>query len=214
LPSNIHARTNEADAGWKNQKPLSRELNASGYESLHGGRIVSLIRILAVVGAVALGTGLNGQEQHSQEQPSMSYGTARISLGMTAEQVEQVLSDGARHIKFLPDKITAIVYQNGVSDDFEGQITFGDGHVIYATYQMPTAHNADELAQEIAGAVDSMEAKSCTISNYAAHGTGGGFSESSFECGSRRFSVYTVQTLGSSARTINVHLEIGHTPAK
>lgn len=59
-----------------------------------------------------------------------------------------------------------------------------------------------------------METKTCTISNYAAHGTGGGFSESVFECGSRRFYVHTTQLLGSSARTINVNLEVGQTVAK
>jgi len=133
---------------------------------------------------------------------------------MTVGQVEQRLSVAARHLQMLSDKETALVYQNGVTDAFEGQITFGGGRVIYAAYQMPNAFTADELAQEIAGAVDSMHEKSCVISNYAAHGTGGGFSESTFECGGKRFSVHTMQRLGSKTRTINVYLEIGQTVAK
>jgi len=144
----------------------------------------------------------------------MAYGQARVTLGMTVEQVEQNLAEGARHIQFRSDKETAIVRQNGVTDDFEGQITFRGGHVIYADYHLPNAHTADELAQEIAGAVDSMETKTCTISNFTAHGTGGGHSDSIFECGARRFTVFSVQTLGSNARTINVNLEMGQTVAK
>jgi hypothetical protein len=175
---------------------------------------MSLIKVLAAVGAIIFCAGLNTPAQRSQEQAFMTYGQARITLGMTVEQVEQHLSEAARHIRFLSDKETSLVYQNGVTDDFEGQITFGGGHVIYADYHLPNAKTADELAQEIAGAVDSMETKTCTISNYAAHGTGGGHSESLFECGSRRFSVFTLQTLGSSVRTINVDLEIGQTVSK
>jgi len=175
---------------------------------------MSLTRVLVAIGMVVLYSGLNRPAQHLQEQAFMTYGRARITLGMTVEQVEQHLSEEARHIQFLSDKETAIVYQNGVTDDFEGQITFGGGHVIYADYHMPNVRTADDLAQEIAGAADSMENKTCTISNYAAHGTGGGHSESLFECGSRRFTVFTMQTLGSSVRTINVNLEIGQTVSK
>ena len=173
---------------------------------------MSLIRVLAATGAIVLASGAT-QRKHELP-PSIRFGAARISLGMTVEQVEQQLSQAARHIQMLPDKQTALVYQNGVTDDFDGQITFGGGHVIYADYQMANAHSADELAQEIAGAVDSMENKTCTISNYASHGTGGGFSESRFECGLQRFTVHTMRLLGSSARIMSVHLEIGQTVAK
>jgi hypothetical protein len=175
---------------------------------------MSPIRVLAAIGAVVLYVGLNTTAQPSQEEAFMTYGRARITLGMTVAQVEHHLAESSRHIQFLSDKETAIVYQNGVTDDFEGQITFGGGHVIYADYHLPNARTADELAQEIAGAVDSMENKTCTISNFTAHGTGGGHSDSIFECGARRFTVFTMQSLGSNVRTINVNLEIGQTAAK
>lgn len=175
---------------------------------------MSLLKISALVGTIILAAGLSGPEQRTQEQTFMDYGMARIRLGMTIEQVEQNLAGAARHIQILADKETALVYKNGVTDDFEGQITFGGGHVIYADYHMPSVNAADELAQEIAGAVDNMETKTCTISNYTAHGTGGGHSESAFECGSRRFTVFTMTTLGSTARTINVNIEIGRTVSK
>ena len=175
---------------------------------------MSLIRALVAVGAIVLCSGLNKPAQRIQEQAFMTYGQARITLGMTVEQVEQHLSEGGRRIQFLSDKETAIVYRNGVTDDFEGQITFRSGHVIYADYHMPNALNADDLAQEIAGAVDDMETKTCTISNFTAHGTGGGHSDSIFECGARRFTVYTMQTLGSKTKTINVNIEIGQTVSK
>lgn len=174
---------------------------------------MSLTRVLTVVGAFALGAGINSAVQRPQQQAFMTYGQTRISLGMTVEQVEQRLSDAGLHLQFLPDKETALVYPN-VSGALEGQITFGGGHVIYADYHMPNANSADELAQGIAGAVDDMETKTCTISNYAAHSTGGGFSETDFECGSRRFNVLSMQTLGGKDRTINVNLEIGRTVAK
>jgi hypothetical protein len=175
---------------------------------------MSLMKTLAFVGASILGAGLTGPAQRPREQAFMDYGQARISLGMTVEEVEQHLAGAARHIQFLSDKVTAIVYKNGVTDDTEGQITFGGGRVIYADYHMPDAKTADDLAQEIAGAVDSMETKTCTVSNYSAHGTGGGFSQSIFDCGSRRFNVMTTQTLGSAVRAINVNLEIGETGAE
>jgi hypothetical protein len=172
---------------------------------------MSLIRTMALLGAAALATGLKGEAQRAQTQPSITYGMAKISLGMTVEQVEQHLAEAARHIKKGSDKDTALVYLNGESTDFEGQITFASGHVIYADYHMPTVSNADELAQEIAGAVDNMETKTCEASNYSAHGTGGGFSQIIFQCGSRRFNVMTVQVLGNATRTVNVNIEIGQT---
>jgi hypothetical protein len=79
---------------------------------------------------------------------------------------------------------------------------------------MLTVDSADELAQEIAGAVDNMETKTCETSNYSVHGTGGGFSQIISQCGSRRFNVMTVQVLGSPARTVNVNIEIGQIVAK
>lgn len=174
-----------------------------------------VIKILGLVGVAIFVTALNGAAQRTQR-PSISYGGATISIGMTVEEVERHLADAGRHIKTLvSDKDTALVYRNGETDDSEGQITFGASrHVIYADFRMPNVHSADELAQEIAGAVDSMETKTCEASNYSAHGTGGGFSQSIFECGSRRFDVMTTQVLGSNVRTINVNIKIGQIVAK
>jgi hypothetical protein len=174
---------------------------------------MSLTRFFVVSGAVGLAASLALAAQRTQSQPSITFGMAKVSLGMTVDQVQESLSGAARHIEFLPDKQTSIVRRNG-DDDTEGQVNFSGGQAIYAQYQMPNAHTADELAQEIAGAVDNMETKTCEASNYSAHGTGGGFSQSIFDCGSRRFNVMTMQILGSSVRSINVNIEIGQPVAK
>jgi hypothetical protein len=168
-----------------------------------------------LVGVFALFTVL-GAAQRPQTEPTISYGTAGISLGMTVEQVEQHLAQAARHTKPVSDddKNNLLVYLNGGDADFEGQIAFRNGRVVYADYQMPVTDNSDDLAQEIAGAIENMETKTCTASNYSAHGTGGGFTQSTFECGSKRFFVMTVQALGSNVRRVNVHIEIGQMVAK
>jgi hypothetical protein len=133
---------------------------------------------------------------------------------MTEGQVREHLVDSQREIRFLPDKVTALVYVKGAPDDVEGQVTFSGGRAVYAQFQMPSTNNAEELAQEIAGAVDGMETKNCDASNYAAHGTGGGFSQVIFVCGARRFNIMTTQTLGRSDRNINVNIEIGQIATK
>lgn len=172
-------------------------------------------KTFTLLGTLAVLMWFNGAPQRPQAQPTISYGTADISLGMTVEQVEQHLAQAARHTKGIsPDKNSVVVYPNGGDTDFEGQITFGNGRVVYADYQMPVANSADDLAQEIAGAIDSMETKRCTGSNYAAHSTGGGFSQSIFDCGSKRFNVMTVQTFGNSTRMVYVQIEIGQIVAK
>lgn len=103
-----------------------------------------------------------------------------------------------------------MVYVNGQSDS-EGQIIFGDGRVVtYADFKMPAANTAEELAQEIQGAVDNMETKTCDLSNYTSHGTGGEISQSIFNCGSRRFTVSSFHTFGVSARTTDIEIAIGH----
>jgi hypothetical protein len=165
------------------------------------------LKTFFVIGALAFAVVL--QVSAARNQPSIAFGTATVSLGMTVEQVQERLSGAARSIKFLPDKVTALVYTNGEPDGTEGQITFSGGRVVYAQFQMRSVRNADELAQEIAGAVDSMETKNRDASNYSAHGTGGGFSQIIFDCGSRRFNIMTLQTLGSSDHTINVNIEVG-----
>ena len=58
---------------------------------------MSQIKTLVVAaGVVALGMWITGCTQRTQEQPSITFGTARISLGMTKREVEQHLSESAR----------------------------------------------------------------------------------------------------------------------
>lgn len=169
------------------------------------------IKTMAFISAVVLTAGMNGGLQPKQRQPSIAFGRTTISLGMTVEEVQKRLAESGRHLQFLDDKVTGLV-QTSVEktpDENEGQVTFSRGRAVFAQYQMPNVRTADDLAQEIAGAVDSMETKTCEASNYSAHGTGGGFSQTNFYCGSRRFNVMTSQVLGSSTRTISVNIEIG-----
>jgi hypothetical protein len=165
--------------------------------------------VLAVTGTVVLATGLTLAAQRAQ-QPFLAFGAANISLGMTLPQVQQLLTEAGQHIRFLPDEKPPMQTAMVDAGDNGGQITFSDGRVVYAEYQMPNAHSADELAQEIAGAVDSVETKTCSASNYSAHGTGGEFSQSIFQCGPKRINVMTTRLLGSSVRDVNVTIQIGH----
>jgi hypothetical protein len=77
---------------------------------------------------------------------------------------------------------------------------------------LPTARNAAELAQELAGAVENMQTKACVVRNYTSHGTGGGVSQTIFDCGSKSFDVMTVETLGTDERYSNVEITIGSIP--
>lgn len=177
-----------------------------------------LLRALVVAGAVASLLGPNVEAQRRQQPPSIEFGGAHVSLGMTVEQVEKNLVESARHIEFMSDKHTALVRINNapVPAGDEGQITFFDGRVVYAAFQFPWTHDAVELAQEIAGAVENMPTKTCTLANYSSHGTGGGFSQTIFDCGSKSFNVMTVETLGTNERDTYVEISIGAipTPAK
>lgn len=74
-------------------------------------------------------------------------------------------------------------------------------------------HDAVELAQEIAGAVENMATKTCTLANYSSHGTGGGAFQTIFDCGSKSFNVMTVETLGTNERFTLVGITIGAIPA-
>ena len=170
---------------------------------------MSLMRILAVISAVVLATGLTLAAQRTQ-QPSLNFGAANIHLGITLEQAEQLLTQAGQHFQFIRDEQPPFQTLAIDGSDDGGQITFSGDRAVFIEYQMPAARSADALAQEIAGAVDSVETKTCSASNYSAHGTGGGFSESIFQCGSKRFSVHTTQLLGSNVRTVNVNIEIGH----
>jgi hypothetical protein len=175
---------------------------------------MSLIKNAVLICALAGATVAASGQQQKQEPPTIEFGTSRVSLGMTVQQVEESLAGNERQMQFLPDKVTALVYRNGASDDTEGQVTFAGGRAVYAAFQFPVTRDANELAQEIAGAVDSMETKVCETSNFSSHGTGGGHSDVVFDCGSKRFTVMTVEILGSSERHTHVEITIGSTTTK
>jgi hypothetical protein len=179
---------------------------------------MTMTRLLAVFGAVALTAGLHADAQRKPEPPSIDFGGAQVLLGMTVEQVEKNLTQSARHIQFVPDTQTAIIRTNGANES-EGQVNFDGGHVVYAAFDFPTPHNANELAQEIAGAVETMDtrftsptgqqAKMCAVRNYSSHGAGGGFSEIIVDCGSKGFHVMTYEILGNSERHTSAEITIG-----
>lgn len=173
-----------------------------------------VIRTLVVTGLAVTFFGFYVDAQRSQQAPSIAFGGAQVSLGMKVEQVEKNLAESARHIEFLTDKHTALVRVNNVPvpTGDEGQITFYDGRVVYAAFQLPVARNAEELAQEIAGAIENMDTKICTVANYSSHGTGGGTSQVIFDCGSKRFNVITFEVIGNKERYTNVEITIGAIP--
>src|SRR2546426_921470 len=77
----------------------------------------------------------------------------------------------------------------------------------------PVASDAHELAQQIAGAVESMDSKECRVSNFSGHGTGGGYSETRFDCGAKGFEVMTVEPMGTKERyTPELKMTIGEMP--
>ncbi len=163
----------------------------------------------AVLGVAILASTLALAAQRAQ-QPSLNFGSANISLGMTVQEAQQLLTDAGQHFQFIRDEAPPMRTLTIDGGDSGGQITFSGGRAIYVQYEMPITRNVDALAQEIAGAVDSMETKTCSVSNYSAHGTGGGVSQSIFRCGPKTFSVMTTRVLGSNVRDVNVTIEIGH----
>ena len=180
-------------------------------------------RVLAVVSAVTLATWVAGCTQRTQEQPSITFGTARISLGMTAGQVEQHLSEAARHADFtnLSDKNTAAVMRNGELYDLDGTITFRDSRVVAAQILMPNANSAEELAEQVANAVDNMEIKSCTAANIRSHTFSPGVGDAvwlqtRFVCGTRKFDLMTMKMSVSNIQktTTSISIGIGETPSK
>jgi hypothetical protein len=84
------------------------------------------LRKLAVIGAVAAAfLGVNTEAQRRQKPPSIAFGTAEVSLGMSVEEVQKNLSESARHIEFMGDKHTALVRVNNApvpsGDDSRGR---------------------------------------------------------------------------------------------
>jgi hypothetical protein len=173
----------------------------------------SRVPALVFVAAVAALT-LSGEAQHKA--PSIAFGGAQVSLGMTPEQVEKNLADASRHIEFLKqDQHTARVRVNNSKEPAgdEGQVTFFNGRLVYAAFDFPTPRDAHELAQELAGAVDAMESKECSVLSFSGHGTGGGYSETRFDCGAKGFEVVTVEPLGTNERyTPELKMTIGEIP--
>jgi hypothetical protein len=171
-------------------------------------------KTLALTMAILAVLGFSREAQQRQESPFIEFGGAQIALGMTVEQVEKNLAESTRHFEFMTDKHTALVRINNApaSSVNEGQVTFFYGRVVYAAFHFPDADNADQLAQEIAGAVENMETKACTVSNYSSHGTGGGLSQTIFDCGPKSFDVMTTENLGRSERYTHVEITIGAIP--
>ena len=156
---------------------------------------------------------VNSGGQGRLEQPSLDIGGAQISLGMTVEQVKATLDKNGKHLRFLWDEKTALVVRNGTPtdvNDFDAQVTINNGRVVYVSFQFPEAHSAAELAQEIAGAIESVEAKNCSLENFSGHGTGGGTSQIIATCGSKTIVVMTVEPLRGN-RSTHVEITIGST---
>jgi hypothetical protein len=133
---------------------------------------------------------------------------------MTVEQIEKSLAASGRHLKFLEDGQTALVTLNNATEPNgdEGQVTFYNGRAAYAAFQFPETRDAVVLAQELAGAIENVEIRNCSVENFTAHGTGGGHSDSIFNCGSKTIVVTTIEELGSDNRSTNVEIEIGTIP--
>ena len=148
--------------------------------------------------------------QPRDEQPSIDFGGARIALGMTIETVKQNLAANGRHLQFLNDGVTEMVVLNNSTEPFagEGQVTFIDGRVAYASFQFPETRDAVQLAQELAGAIENVETTDCTLRNFTAHGTGGGHSDIIATCGPKTIMITTIDPLGGD-RFTNVVIEIG-----
>jgi len=170
---------------------------------------------LVGAGLIVILAGPNVAGQQKQAPPFLEFGTAQISLGMTKEQVEKTLRESGRHLVDMNDNHTALVRANDapVPSGDEGEVMFFDGRVAYAAFQFPVARNAAELSEEIAGAVENMATRICAVRNYSSHGTGGGFSQTIFDCGSKSFDIITVETLGTDERHSNVEITIGAIPS-
>ncbi len=149
--------------------------------------------------------------QQRERQVSIEFGGARIALGMTVEEVQASLAKNGRQPNFLSDGQTATVALIGSAEPYggEGQITFHNRRAVYAAYQFPETSDAVVLAQELEGAIESVEGSNCLLRNFTSHGTGGGHSDSIAYCGSRTIVVMTVEPLGSGNRSTHVEIEIG-----
>jgi hypothetical protein len=184
------------------------------------GRIV-LIRTSAALTAT-LAAWLAGCKHQPREQASINFGTAKISLGMTKAQAERSLSAAARHIEFVNagGQSKATVVRDGQPNDFNQSITFRDDIVVDAVSLMPTPNSVDELAEQIATAVDNMETKSCSAATDRSRtlsGTGEGrFLMIRFTCGTQRISLNTIKLSLPNHESVStsVGIAIGQAPAR
>jgi hypothetical protein len=153
---------------------------------------------------------IQGAAQDRRQTPYLEFGSVRVSLGMTVEQVGRIMAADGMHLGFL-DGQTALVTRStatGPNSDM-GQVTFRNGLAAYAAFQFPGTNDAVVLAQELAGAIENVDARSCSLKNFTAHGTGGSHTDSIFDCGSKTIRVVTVQTLTSDNASTLVEVEIG-----
>lgn len=149
-----------------------------------------------------------------QRPPSISFGSVSVSLGMTKGNLEESVMGSGWHLQPLQNYKESMLIEPDNGSSPSGQVVFDGDRITYIDYQFATARNAAELSQEVAGAVEEMNVKTCSIQNYASRGTGGAFTESIFDCGAKRFSIMTVESLGSDERNTNVHIELGAIPTK
>jgi hypothetical protein len=174
-----------------------------------------LLKTLFVTGALAVAfLNVNTRAERRQEPPSIAFGLARVTVGMTIERVEKNLAESGRHLEPLGDKHSWSVCINNIPmpDCDEGEVVFFDGHVAYAMFQLPVVRTADQLAKEIASAVENMDTNVCVVRNYSSHGTGGGTSGTIFDCGSKSFELMTSENLGDNEHYTNVNITIGAFP--
>lgn len=149
--------------------------------------------------------------QRREEAPSLEVDGTRIQLGMTQEQVMTALEKNGMKLRFLFDGHAALVVRKDTPpnvNDFDSQITFYDGRAAYVSFQFPDAHSAVQLAQEIAGAIESVEDRNCSLENFSAHGTGGGHTDVIANCGPKTITIMTVEPLGGE-RSTHVEISIG-----
>jgi hypothetical protein len=62
-----------------------------------------LSRVLVTIGVLAALLGFNVEILRAQQSPSIEFGGAQVSLGMTVEQVKTSLAESGRQIQFLTD---------------------------------------------------------------------------------------------------------------
>src|SRR5580700_4006091 len=84
---------------------------------------ISAVRTLAVTGTVILAATLSLAAQRAQ-QPSLNFGSANISLGMTVQDAQQVLTEAGQHFQFIRDQAPPLRTLTIDGGDDAGQITF------------------------------------------------------------------------------------------